>query len=103
MLELSPEQFAFSIFRHTRTEEYKRTLIMLVYSYIKDNGTVSESKLHRALQREHHLPIDDIESALSALKSPLGFDTLAMWNSKGPKSQVLLKVKESSTYNEWVS
>lgn len=103
MLELSPEQFAFSIFRQTRTEEYKRTLIMLVYSYIKDNGTVSESKLHQALHREHHLPIDDIESALSALKSPLGFDTIAMWNTKGPKSRILLKVKDSNTYNEWAS
>jgi hypothetical protein len=87
MLELSPEQFAFSIFRQTRTEEYKRTLIMLVYSYIKDNGTVSESKLHRALQREHHLPIDDIESALSALKSPLGFDLLC-YLQETPRQEV---------------
>jgi hypothetical protein len=97
---MNQQEFAFSLFRDT-PDQYKKTVIALVHDFIATNETVTESRLRFELRNAHNVPKEDIEAAVTALKSPLGFDALHVWRTRQTK-KTLLRIKPSPTYDGWV-
>ena len=92
--------FVSSVFRTPSSEQYKRFIIMLVYSSIQEAGTISESKLRHLIKTDHLINESDIDGALSALHSSKGLNAISVWNGRHGK---LMRVRASSEFNAWKS
>lgn len=95
------QKFAFSLFRET-PDNYKRSIIVSLHDFIAEHEAITDSRLRFEFTRAHNVPKDDFKAALTALKSPLGFDALHIWRTKQTK-KTLIKVKPSTAYTSWIS
>ncbi len=99
-MDHSPQEFSFSLFKPEDSDSYKKSIIVLVHSFIRDSNTVTESRVKHELSMQHHIPKSDIKAALTALKSPQGFAALHAWKSRST-DRTLLRIRNSDIFDTW--
>lgn len=74
------ERSALALFsRPQLDEDYKRTVLYLVYKTVNRNGMMQVSRLLFEVSRDYAINKDDVQSAISALKAPFAFNALAIF------------------------
>jgi len=93
------EQLYFSMFPSESTEKFRRFLLYVVYTTIKENSGITTNKIQWRLDNEYALKEADIGIAINALSNPVIFNAISKFHLKrkeGEDKQVIhLRLRRS--------
>jgi len=87
-----PEQLYFSMFPVDSTPKFRRFLLYVVYTTIKENSGITTNKIQWKLDNDYALKVADIEIAINALSNPRIFNAVSKFHLKqkaGEEKQVI--------------
>ncbi|QZE59580.1 hypothetical protein MPK66_gp336 [Erwinia phage pEa_SNUABM_2] len=98
------ERSALALFsRPQLDEDYKRTVLYLVYKTVNRNGMMQVNRLMFELTQKYALNKEDVKSAMSALKAPCAFDALSVFVPRADeKFKRVVRTKSNSMIDSWV-
>lgn len=100
------EEKAFLLFREECTEEFKRLVIFLVYTVVKQNQGISQNKLAFMLEKEYNIGSTSVSAAIGALTSGEIFNALSAYKMPKEKSSnqtmLLRTTNRSQTIDSWL-
>lgn len=100
---LEIEKRALGMFRqHELAKDFKKLIVILVYTKIKAEPDISETKLKTYMRLEHNIPSPIVEGALSSLVSSLGFAAVKAWYYPNKKTILRYVVKEPNEIEPWI-
>lgn len=99
------ERSALALFtRPELGDDYKRTVLYLVYKTVNRNGMMQVNRLLFELTQTYALNKEDVKSALGALKAPFAFDALSVFVPRADeKFKRVCRVKTNATIEGWIA
>lgn len=76
------ERAALALFARDASVEYKRILCYVVAHEVGQATLKQVKTVQHNLKKSHNYPEDDIQSAMSVLKSPFAFNGLRVFNTR---------------------
>lgn len=101
------ERSALALFsRPQLDEEYKRTVLYLVYKTVNKNrnGMMQISRLLFEVSRDYAINKDDVKSAISALKAPFAFNALSIFVPRADvKTNRVCRTTSTPAIENWIA
>lgn len=99
------ERSALALFsRPQLDEDYKRTVLYLVYKTVNRNGMMQVNRLLFELSQKYELNKEDVKSAIGALKAPYAFNALSVFVPRADtKANRVCRVNSTSTIESWIA
>ncbi len=99
------ERFALALFsRPQLDEDYKRTVLYLVYKTVNRNGMMQVNRLLFELSQTYELNKEDVRSAIGALKSPKAFNALSVFVPRADlKAKRVCRTNSNPAIESWVN
>lgn len=99
------ERSALALFSRSQLDEdYKRTVLYLVYKTVNRNGMMQVSRLLFELGQRYELNKEDVKSAISALKSPFAFNALSVFVPRADaKTNRVCRTNSNPAIENWVA
>ena len=96
------ERGAFSLFsREGLSDEYKRTLCYIVYKALERQAKAMQmDRLVYEISQNHAVSREDVKGAISALRSPIAFDAMRIFQASDRTR--LCRVHPSETISLWL-
>lgn len=99
------ERSALALFsRPQLDEDYKRTVLYLVYKTVNRNGMMQVKRLMFELSQTYGFDKEDVKSAISALKAPFAFNTLSVFVPRADlKANRVCRVNSNAAIENWIA
>ncbi|QZE58216.1 hypothetical protein MPK70_gp340 [Erwinia phage pEa_SNUABM_33] len=99
------ERCALALFtRPQLDEDYKRTVLYLVYKTVNRNGMMQVNRLVFELSQKYGLNKEDVKSAISALKAPAAFNSLSVFVPRADlKANRVCRVNSNEAIDNWIA
>ena len=99
------ERSALALFSRSQLDEdYKRTVLYLVYKTVNRNGMMQVNRLVFELTQTYALNKEDVKSAMSALKAPFAFNALSVFVPRADaKFKRVCRVNSNAAIEGWVA
>lgn len=99
------ERSALALFSRPQLDEnYKRTVLYLVYKTVNRNGMMQVNRLLFELNQTYEINKEDVKSAISALKSPFAFNALSVFVPRADaKANRVCRINSSPAIDAWVA
>ncbi|QZE56536.1 hypothetical protein pEaSNUABM40_00341 [Erwinia phage pEa_SNUABM_40] len=105
ILNTDVERSALALFSRPQLEEdYKRTVMYLVYKTVNRNGMMQVKRLMFELSQTYGLNKEDVMSAISALKAPATFNALSVFVPRADmKANRVCRVNSNTAIESWIA
>lgn len=99
------ERSALALFsRPQLDEDYKRTVLYLVYKTVNRNGMMQVNRLLFELSQTYELNKEDVKSAISALKAPYAFNALSVFVPRADvKANRVCRINSNTAIESWIA
>lgn len=99
------ERSAFALFSRSQlAEDYKRTVLYLVYKTVNRNGMMQVNRLIYELSHKYELNREDVKSAIGALKAPSCFNALSVFVPRADaKTNRVCRTSSNPAIDNWLA
>ncbi|QZE56197.1 hypothetical protein pEaSNUABM52_00339 [Erwinia phage pEp_SNUABM_52] len=99
------ERSALALFsRPQLDEDYKRTVLYLVYKTVNRNGMMQVRRLVFEINKAYAINKEDVKSAISALKAPFAFNALNIFVPRADaNTNQVCRVNSGPEIESWIS
>ncbi|EBY9527450.1 hypothetical protein D5P86_00530 [Salmonella enterica subsp. enterica serovar Infantis] len=99
------ERSALALFSRSQLDEdYKRTVLYLVYKTVNRNGMMQVNRLLFELNKNYGLNTEDVKSAIGALKAPTAFKALSIFVPRAASNpKRVCRANSNPEIESWIS